>query len=139
MKTDNKKEVLFSVTRDDCEWTYYIGPGNGGQKKQKTSSGARCIHKASKAEGKSHDTRSQWDNRKLAFKRMTETNTFKTWIKLEMARRLRDVSYEEQEKERIKRIVDNSMKSGNIKTQIKVDKEWVDVSDEYWQTLKETE
>ena len=138
-KEPKKREVIISVTRDDCTWTYFIASGNGGQNRQKTSSGARCVHKASGAEGKCSESRSQWDNRKTAFKRMTETSKFKSWVKIETSRKLRDDSYERQQKERIEKSVDNAMKPANIKTQVLEGKEWKDTDDEYWKTLKETE
>jgi protein subunit release factor B len=129
-KESKKKELLFAVTRDDCEWTYYIGPGDGGQKKQKTHSAARCVHKESRAEGKCHDSRSQWENRKTAFKRMTETDKFKLWVKLEVSRRTRDKNYEQQEQERLERYINNTMKPENILTQILKDGQWVTVEAE---------
>lgn len=134
---NSKKELLFAVTREDCDWTYYIASGNGGQNRQKTSSAARCIHRASKAEGKSSESRSQWDNRKTAFKRMTETKEFKIWLKMEMARKLRDEAQEEKDRHATERYVENAMKEENIRSQIKIDGKWVDTDNVYWKNLNE--
>jgi len=80
------RELLFSVCADDCEWQYYRGSGNGGQKKQKTSSAVRCTHRPSGAVGRAQDTRSQWENKRLAFRRMAESREFRAWANLEAAK-----------------------------------------------------
>jgi protein subunit release factor A len=88
------KKKLFSVTANDCTWQYYRGSGDGGQKKQKTSSAARCIHEPSGAVGEAQDSRKQSENRKLAFKRMIETKTFQCWLQLEIDQKLGRVETE---------------------------------------------
>lgn len=80
-------ELLFSVTASDCRFDYFRGTGKGGQKRNKTSSGVRCTHIASGAVGVSDDTRSQHQNKPIAFRRMAESPEFKSWHKLEVARR----------------------------------------------------
>jgi len=81
------KELIFSVTAKDCRFDYFRGSGKGGQKRNKTSSGVRCVHLESGAVGVSDDTRSQHQNKAIAFQRMAETPKFKKWHKLEIARR----------------------------------------------------
>lgn len=81
------KELLFSVTAADCDWSYTRGTGKGGQKKNKTSSAVHCTHRASKAHAYSEASRSQLDNRRDAFKKMAATPEFQKWLKLETARR----------------------------------------------------
>jgi protein subunit release factor A len=93
MKKDREK--LFSVTAADCKWDYFRGSGNGGQKKQKTSSGVRCSHEPSGAEGKASDSREQSTNRQVAFKRMVETAEFKSWMKLKIEACLGHIQVEE--------------------------------------------
>ena len=80
------KKLLFSVTAKDCTWSYTRGTGNGGQKKQKTSSAVHCIHKPSGAHGYSEETRSQAKNKELAFIKMVNTKEFQDWHKLECMR-----------------------------------------------------
>lgn len=99
-----KRELLFSVTKDDCNWDYFRAPGPGGQKKNKTESAVRCTHKKSGAVGQATESRSQHDNKQSAFVRMSQTKEFKQWHKMEVARKtgaydamLRDV--EKQMKE----------------------------------------
>jgi len=106
----NKRKLLFSVTKEDCQWDYYRCPGPGGQKVNKTSSGVRCTHKASGARGQSCDERMQHQNKKLAFERMAATKEFKTWHRMEIARKTGLL-------ERVEREVQNQMKK--IKVEIK--------------------
>lgn len=73
------KELLLSVTGKDCEFSYARGSGKGGQKRNKTSTAARCKHKESGAVGFSDDTRSQHKNKRLAFQRMAKTQKFCQW------------------------------------------------------------
>jgi protein subunit release factor B len=77
-----KRELLFSVKKSDLVFEYFRCGGKGGQKQNKTSSGARCKHPPSGSVGESREERSQSQNKKIAFRRMTETREFKTWIKL---------------------------------------------------------
>lgn len=86
---------MFSVTAADLEWQTFKGSGDGGQKRQKTSSGVRCVHPPSGAEGKATDTRFQAQNRKLAFERMTKTKEFQSWLKLKIEAGLGHVEIEE--------------------------------------------
>lgn len=116
------KELLFRVTAADCEWIFQRGSGNGGQKKNKTNSAVRCIHRASGAAGYAEDTRSQAQNKGIAFRRMAETAEFKGWHKLESMRRLGQLID-------IEDIVDREMK--NIKVEGKDDKGlWVEYNED---------
>ena len=63
-------------------------PGAGGGGKDTSSSGVRLIHRASGAVGEGRETRSVTQNRKAAFRRLTETSTFKNWHRIECARRM---------------------------------------------------
>ena len=107
-KNKNNREVLFSVTAADCDWEYMRGTGPGGQKRNKTSSKVRCTHRDSGAWGESDETRSQHDNKRLAFRKMAETKEFKAWHKMECARRMGQLTD-------LKETVDNAMKSANIR------------------------
>jgi protein subunit release factor B len=81
------KEILFSVTASDCEWSYTKGTGAGGQKRNKTSSAVHCKHRPSGAAGYSEASRSQLDNKQDAFVKMANTKEFKTWHHMETLRR----------------------------------------------------
>lgn len=109
------KELLFSVTAADCDWDYMRGTGPGGQKRNKTESKVRCTHRASGAVGESDLTRSQNQNRSIAFRKMAETKEFKTWHRIECARLSGDrISIDEK--------VDKQMQSKNLKVETKDEK-----------------
>lgn len=116
------KEVLFSVTSADCDWQYMRGTGPGGQKRNKTESKVRCTHRASGAVGESDETRSQHDNKRKAFVKMASTKEFKSWHKLECARRMGQLVD-------INETVDNAMKDSNIKVEGRVDGKWVPIEE----------
>jgi len=114
----DKKELLFTVTAKDCEWSYTRGTGKGGQKKNKTSSAVHCMHRPSGAHGYSEASRSQLDNKQTAFRKMAETKEFKHWQKMEAARRLGTLKNVEEEVERQMR---------NVKVEVKDENgRWVD-------------
>lgn len=92
-----KKRLLFSITADDCEFKDKRGSGNGGQKKNKTSSAIQCFHRPSGAMGEAEDHREQSLNRKLAFKRMAESAAFQAWAKLKADAALGLVDIEEND------------------------------------------
>lgn len=81
------KELLFSVTASDCEWSYTKGTGAGGQKRNKTSSAVHCTHRPSGAKGYSEHSRSQLENKQDAFNKMANSTEFKKWHHLETLRR----------------------------------------------------
>lgn len=113
-----EKELLFSVTAKDCEWSYTKGTGSGGQKKNKTSSAVHCIHRPSGAHGYSEASRSQHDNKIEAFVKMVKTDAFQKWIRLESARRsglLTEI--EENVKKELRK----------VKVEVKMDDVWVEV------------
>ena len=112
-----KRRKLLSVTRDDCKWDYFRASGSGGQKKNKTSSAVRCTHKDSGAVGQASDSRKQFENKKLAFKRMAETKKFKTWMKIEFSRAV-------GKEHEIEKAVEREMNPRNIKAEIKNDGKW---------------
>lgn len=82
-----ERTLLFSVTRDDLDMQVFRCGGKGGQNVNKVNSGVRLIHRASGARGESREERSFEQNRRRAFRRLVETPKFKTWHRLEVARR----------------------------------------------------
>lgn len=60
------------VTEKDLRIDYYRGSGNGGQKKQKTSSACRIVHIPTGLMACAEDSRSQTQNRKNAFRRLAD-------------------------------------------------------------------
>lgn len=74
------REKIFSVTLDDCEVQTFRAGGKGGQNQNKRETGVRIIHRPSGSRGESREERSQLQNKKIAFRRMAETMTFKVWV-----------------------------------------------------------
>ena len=112
-----KREKLFSVTLDDCEIQTFTSGGQGGQHQNKSETGVRIIHKASGAVGTSRENRSQLQNKKAAFRRMTEHPKFKVWLNREIFRLQGRKSAEEKAKE--------DMNPKNLRVEVKQDKRWV--------------
>jgi len=115
-----KKELLFSVTKKDLEIQTFRCGGHGGQKVNKTSSGVRIIHKESGAVGESRTERSQYQNKKIAFIRLTKSQKFKLWIQ----KKVFEVTYDQR---KIERKVDEDMKSENLKVEVKHDNIWIEL------------
>lgn len=113
-----ERQLLFSVTAADCDWSYTRGTGNGGQKKNKTNSAVHCTHRASGAHGYAEDSRSQHENRRTAFGRMCAAKEFKTWHKLETMRKTGQAAIIDQ-------TVDREMKK--IKVEVKQEGLWAEV------------
>ena len=119
------KELLFSITKKDCDWQFIRGTGKGGQKRNKTSNAVRCTHRDSGAVGFADDTRSQIQNRRLAFERMAKDPVFRNWHRLETARRTGEARRIEEE---ANREVDRQMKA--IKIEVIEDGNWKEVRED---------
>jgi protein subunit release factor A len=115
------KELLFTIYPKEFKVEYFCAGGHGGQGMQKNATACRITHIVSGATGISRDERSQLQNKKLAFKRLTNSEKFKAWHKLEVAKRLSQ--YEDD-----KQWVEEQMRPENLKIEvIKLKKEKVDV------------
>lgn len=95
MKKFKKKERLFTLTEDDFLFKAKRGSGKGGQKKNKTSSAIQCWHEPSGAMGEAEDAREQSQNKKLAFKRCTDTVEFKVWLQMKIDAACGNIEIEE--------------------------------------------
>ncbi len=62
---------LLHLTRDDFEIQSFRSGGPGGQHQNKTETGIRIIHHPSGAIGECRSTRSQLQNKQLAFQRLS--------------------------------------------------------------------
>ena len=109
-KKDNK-ELLFSLGKKDfIIQTFHCG-GHGGQNVNKLETGVRIIHKESEAIGESREERTQGQNKKIAFKKLTNSIKFKLWIKRRISEISEGITIEEKVKE--------DMKSENLKIETK--------------------
>lgn len=114
------RELLFSVTAADCEFSYSHGQGAGGQNRNKSLSAVHCKHKASGALGWSQDGRSQKDNKSDAFVKMCNTPEFKAWHQRQVWQKLGVL-------DQIEKAVAEGMKPENLRIEIKKDGKWVEV------------
>ena len=117
---NKERQLLFSVTKDDCDWSYTKGTGAGGQKRNKTSSAVHCKHRASGAKAYSEASRNQLDNKRDAFAKMINTEDFKKWHKLEVLRRSGMM-------DQIDRKVAEELTK--IKLEIRIDGRWTEVKE----------
>ncbi len=106
------KELLFSITKKDLDIQYYKASGKGGQNRNKRETAVRIVHKDSGVTVIAADERTQGQNLKIAFRRLTDHPKFKSWIHIEAARRMKDKHNIE---EQINKEVDEWMKEENLK------------------------
>jgi protein subunit release factor B len=112
------KERVLSVTMKDCRLDTFRAGGNGGQKQNKTESGARITHLASGAVGESREERSQLQNKRRAFRRMVDSPKFQVWLKRQLGR---DAL--------VKAEVERAMWPVNLRTEVKESGKWTERSD----------
>lgn len=103
------KEKINILNKKDLVISYFRGSGDGGQNLQKTSSGVNISHPESGATGRCSEGRSQWQNKKAAFKRLCEHPKMKLWI----AKRI----FEIQSKKTVEQIVEEQMAPENLEVQ----------------------
>jgi protein subunit release factor B len=109
------RELIFSVTLKDCEVQTFRAGGNGGQNQNKRNTGVRIIHRDSGARAEAREHRTQYQNKRAAFRRMTETKEFKLWLRMRAG-----------ESERVAAAVDQAMWPVNIKTEYRINGQWVE-------------
>jgi protein subunit release factor A len=108
------RELLFSVTLDDCDVQTFRAGGKGGQNQNKRDTGVRVVHRASGAVGEARDERSQLQNKRNAFIRMVGTGKFRAWIARETNLRGRNIEDEVRE----------SMRPENLRIEGRADGQW---------------
>lgn len=110
------KRLLFSVTKNDLVRQTFRCPGKGGQNVNKRDSGVRLIHPPSGAVGHSCTHREQARNAREAFLRLVETKEFRTWHRIECARRLGQHVPESPEaiQKRVDTQIEEGLKDGTI-------------------------
>lgn len=116
----NEKERITIATRNDFEVSTFCGSGPGGQARNKVASGVQIRHKESGAIGRASDSRSQFDNRRSAFERLTKTPQFKFWMSQKL--------YELEKRETMEQTVERETTNDNLRFEVKDDAgKWVEV------------
>lgn len=115
------KQKLFSVTPKDCDMQSFSAGGAGGQHRDHGNSAVRFTHRPSGAVGTASDSRSHEQNKKSAWKRMTEDPKFKIWLNREIWRREGKPSPEEQ--------VKKDMQPEKLRVEVRENNRWTTVVD----------
>lgn len=120
------KELLFSLSKDNGDFVVepYKGSGKGGQHRNKTMSGCRIKHPASGAVAECCSERSFYQNRKMAFQKLTGSDIFQKWLKYEIAKRSGSIADAEEYAERE---INNS---DHLKIEVQENGKWKELSHE---------
>lgn len=111
------KELLFTIGRGAFRMEFFRSGGKGGQNQNKVSSGVRIVHMESGAVGEARDERDQIQNRRLAFTRLCESNTFQRWLRVKVA--------EHDNRQTAEQWVDEQMRPEHITAEAQEDGRWV--------------
>jgi len=114
------KKKILSITKKDFEIKAFQSGGPGGQHQNRVNSGVRIIHKDSGAVGESRNYASQYQNKKAALKRLTNTTKFKFWINMR--------AHEISKGKTIKQEVEKMMSPDNLKIETKQNGKWIILS-----------
>jgi len=116
--TDQKRQPVLSVTKKDLDITFYSGTGAGGQHRNKHQNCVRIKHSDSNVIVTASDSRSKDTNLKMAFTRLIEHKQFKSWMRIETARRLGELEEIEQD-------APIHLNEDDLKIEKKVNGKWV--------------
>lgn len=112
------RQLLLSVTLDDCRVDTFRAGGPGGQNQNKVNSGVRIVHPPSGSVGESREHRSQLQNKKAAFRRMVDHPKFRFWLASERARVATGKTAEER--------VAEQLQPANLRFEVRADGRWVE-------------
>lgn len=119
--TKKERVLVCRVTRDDCEWTYARGSGPGGQHRNKTATVVTVKHPSSGAIGHAGDSRSQWQNRQAAWRRMAESPEFQRWLRIQ-------AGHSAVTEAQLQREVQAMLAPEHIKVEVRKNGRWVEES-----------
>jgi len=105
------RQHIFSITKKHLKIQTFRAGGKGGQHQNKTDSAVRIIHSASGAVGESRSERSQYQNKRIALKRLVDTGKFKSWVSRAMMEITSGKTIEQR--------VDEQMQNRNLKIETK--------------------
>jgi protein subunit release factor B len=75
------KQLLFSITPEDCEFETFRSGGKGGGNQNSRSTGVRWTHRPSGAVGEARDSRHQHQNKLSAWRRMATSPKMVAYIR----------------------------------------------------------
>ena len=110
------RKLWWSVTINDCDIQHFSVGGPGGGGKDTSNTGVRIVHRASGATGEGREERSQVQNLRAAWRRMAASSKFKTWHRMECARRAGEPS--------IDTLVYDAMRPVNLKIEVRDGSAW---------------
>jgi protein subunit release factor B len=118
------RELLFSVTKKDLVVETFRCGGHGGQNVNKVETGVRIRHPDSGAVVECRETRSQLDNKRLAFKKLAADPRFESWRKRKAAELMLTKQQAEARERRIEEKVARMMADENLLVEVGVDGAW---------------
>jgi protein subunit release factor A len=77
----SERRLISRVTIKDCDVQTFRAGGPGGQNQNVRETAVRIVHAPSGSVGECREQRHQWQNKKIAFRRMAETNEFNVWVR----------------------------------------------------------
>lgn len=116
-----KKEVLFSVGKEDLVIEWYSGHGPGGQNRNKCQNCCRIKHPESGAVTTGQEERSREQNLRNAFRRLAKHPKFMLWVQRKV--------WEIDNKKTFDQYVDEMMDPKNLKVEILKDDKWMPWND----------
>lgn len=124
------RELIFSVTRKDFKITTFKASGNGGQHRDKTDSAVRIYHPESGASAESKDSRSQAENRKIAFRRLLATPRWMSWFRLRTAEATMTAEEKQARERELELAIRHQMVSDNLQVEVRDELgNWITVQD----------
>jgi len=109
-----KEKPLLTLTKKNFRVDRFKSGGKGGQHQNKVESGVRITHIETGISAESRSSRSQHQNKKVAFKSLCNNVKFKNWLKMESL-------YAEELRKKVK----ESMRSENLKIEFWKDNKWI--------------
>lgn len=109
-----KEKPLLILTKKDFRVDTFKSGGKGGQHQNKVESGVRITHIETGISAESRSSRSQHQNKKVAFRRLSKDQKFRNWLKIESL-------YAEE----LRKKVEESMTPENLKIEFWKDNKWI--------------
>jgi protein subunit release factor B len=114
-----ERTPILSLRKKDFVVTPFKSSGPGGQNRNKNATAIRIVHSASGARAEAAEHKSQDQNRKAAWKRLQETETFRTWLRKAIADASLSASERREVEQRIIRLVERQMNPELILVEVK--------------------